>query len=281
MHGRTALRLGITAHRLSNNVTFYTNNLASTTAGWPSHGSGEHRPLMLMLPWYGSRPQAIAKYCDIYFRTGLDVLVVESEVKEFLWPRWGLERSKTLLELLQSDQFASRPLLVHAFSIGGFTFAQLLVHVSQDTLKYQGLIQRIKGQVYDSLVVGSLEVMAKGLGKTVFPQWEMLIRKVSLLYFSVFRRHTVDHFNTGIGAFRSSPVTAPALFFYCENDAMSDPRAMEELVDHLRKHGVEVTAKKWEDSTHAGHLKRHPQEYLATLNHFITSLHVLPLKAKM
>lgn len=109
----------------------------------------------------------------------------------------------------------------------------------------------------------------------------MLIRKVSLLYFSVFRRHTVDHFNTGIGAFRSSPVTAPALFFYCENDAMSDPRAMEELVDHLRKHGVEVTAKKWEDSTHAGHLKRHPQEYLATLNHFITSLHVLPLKAKM
>lgn len=80
MHGRTALRLGITAHRLSNNVTFYTNNLASTTPGWPSHGSGEHRPLMLMLPWYGSRPQAIAKYCDIYFRTGLDVLVVESEV---------------------------------------------------------------------------------------------------------------------------------------------------------------------------------------------------------
>lgn len=80
MHGRTALRLGITAHRLSNNVTFYTNNLASTTPGWPSHASGEHRPLMLMLPWYGSRPQAIAKYCDIYFRTGLDVLVVESEV---------------------------------------------------------------------------------------------------------------------------------------------------------------------------------------------------------
>lgn len=80
MHGRAALRLGITAHRLSNNVTFYANDLASAAVGRPSHGSGEHRPVMLMLPWYGSRPQAIAKYCDIYFRTGLDVLVVESEV---------------------------------------------------------------------------------------------------------------------------------------------------------------------------------------------------------
>lgn len=33
-----------------------------------------------MLPWLGSRPQAVAKYCEIYFRTGFDVLVVESEV---------------------------------------------------------------------------------------------------------------------------------------------------------------------------------------------------------
>lgn len=83
-------------------------------------------------------------------------------MKEFLWPRWGLDHAKRLLELLQSDRFVSRPLLVHAFSIGGFTFAQLLVHLSQDPDKYQALIQRIKGQIYDSLVVGSLEMMAIG-----------------------------------------------------------------------------------------------------------------------
>lgn len=84
------------------------------------------------------------------------------KVQEFLWPRWGLDRSKRLLELLQSERFASRPLLVHAFSIGGYTFAQLLVHVSQDLQKYQELTQRIKGQVFDSLVVGTLENMATG-----------------------------------------------------------------------------------------------------------------------
>lgn len=54
------------------------NELTATGSESPSQTS---KPLMLMLPWLGSRPQAVAKYCEIYFRTGFDVLVVESEVR--------------------------------------------------------------------------------------------------------------------------------------------------------------------------------------------------------
>lgn len=89
-------------------------------------------------------------------------MFVSPKVQQFLWPRWGLEHGKKLLELLESERFVSRPLLVHAFSIGGYTFAQLLIHVSQNTEKYQSLTKRIKGQIYDSLVVGSVENMAIG-----------------------------------------------------------------------------------------------------------------------
>ncbi|XP_023257480.1 uncharacterized protein LOC111651688 [Seriola lalandi dorsalis] len=203
------------------------------------------------------------------------------KVQEFLWPRWGLDHGKSLLELLQSERFASRPLLVHAFSIGGYTFSQLLVHVSQDTQKYQSLTKRIKGQVFDSLVVGSLETMAIGLGKTVFPRFETLVKKISMLYFGMFKHQTVDYFNTSIDVFWNTPIPAPALFFFCENDALSDARSMEDLIDYWRKCGINITAKKWEDSTHAGHLKRHPQEYLTTLDLFLCSLQITPLKAKM
>ncbi|XP_049430061.1 transmembrane protein 53 isoform X1 [Epinephelus fuscoguttatus] len=279
--GRAVLSRGVTAHRLSKNVTFYVNEVAPPVSGCQSKVSEEHKPLMLMLPWLGSRPQALVKYCEIYFRTGFDVLVVESEVQEFLWPRWGLDHGKRLLELLHTERFVSRPLLVHAFSIGGYTFAQLLVHVSQDTQKYQALTQRIKGQVFDSLVVGSVEQMSTGLAKTLSPRWETVIKHVSLLYFSMFRRQTVDYFNTSIDVFWNSPVTAPGLFFFCENDPLSNPRVMEELIDYWLKRGVDVTAKKWEDSTHAGHLKRHPEEYLTILNTFLQSLRFAPLKAKM
>lgn len=281
MLARTALSRGVTAQRLSKNVTFYINELASPVTGPPNKTPQEHKPLMLMLPWLGSRPQTVAKYCEIYFRTGFDVLVVESEVQEFLWPRWGLENGKKLLELLQSELFVSRPLLVHAFSIGGYTFTQVLVHVSEDTQKYQALTQRIKGQIYDSLVVGSLETMAIGLGKTLFPRLQTLVKQVSLLYFSVFRRQTVDYFNRGIDVFSNTPVKAPALFLFCENDPISDSRAMEEKIDQWRKLGIDVTAKKWEDSTHAGHLRRHQQEYLTTLDTFLQSLCITPLRARM
>ncbi|XP_075945989.1 transmembrane protein 53-A [Anarhichas minor] len=280
MLGRAVLSRGITAHRLSKNVTFYVNELAPAVSGCQTKAP-EDKPFMLMLPWLGSHPKAVAKYCEIYFRTGYDVLVVASEVQEFLWPRWGLDHGKRLLELLHSERFVSRPLLVHAFSIGGYTFAQLVVHMSRDTQKYQALTQRIKGQVYDSLVVGSVDTMATGLAKTVFPRWETVVKKVSLLYFDLFRRQTVDYFNMSIDAFWSTPITAPALFFFCENDALSDARAMEQLIDHWRKRGIDVTAKKWEDSTHAGHLKRHQQEYLTTLDTFLHSLRGTPLKAKM
>ncbi|XP_061578649.1 uncharacterized protein si:dkey-5i3.5 isoform X2 [Cololabis saira] len=256
MLARTALSRGVSAHRLRKNVTLYMNEVPSPAARGPGQTSEVHKPLLLMLPWYGSRPQAVAKYCDIYFRSGFDVLVVESEIKDFLWPRWGLDRGKGVLELLQSERFVSRPLLVHAFSIGGYTFAQLLVHMSRDKHRYLEVTNRIRGQIYDSLVLGSVEQMAIGLGKTLFPVLDTLVKRVSLLYFSVFKRQTVEYFNMGIDVVWNNPVKAPVLLFFCENDVMSNSETVEELIAYWQKRGMDITAKKWEDSTHAGHLKR-------------------------
>ncbi|KAM9815646.1 transmembrane protein 53 isoform 1-T2 [Syngnathus typhle] len=276
---RCILRRSFSTQRLSKNVTFHmSEHVASTTR---DHTCEDQTPLTIMLPWLGARPQAVAKYCELYLRTGFDVLVVESEVQEFLWPRWSLQHGKKLLELLHSDRFVSRPLLVHAFSIGGYTFSQLLVLVSEDPQKYKTLTKRIKGQIYDSLVAGSVELMASGVAKIVFPRWETTVKQMSLLYFNTFKRQTTDYYNRSIQVFWNSPITAPALFFYCDNDPLSDPGALEEVIDFWRGRGVTLTAKKWESSKHAGHLKAHPQEYVDTLETFLHSLTLVPLKAKM
>lgn len=115
----------------------------------------------------------------------------------------------------------------------------------------------------------------------MFPRWDMLVKHISLLYFSIFKRQTVDYFNSSIDVFWNTPVTAPSLVFFCENDLLSDAQTVEKLVDYWRKHGIDVTAKKWEESIHAGHLKKHPQEYLNTLETFLQSLQITPLKAKL
>ncbi|KAK9958766.1 hypothetical protein ABG768_010869 [Culter alburnus] len=270
---------GVTAHKISKQITFFTSDVDGTPTA--SFSTGQPKPILLLLPWLGSRPQAIAKYCEIYFSTGFDVLVVESEVSQFLWPRWGLEYGGRLLELLESERFSQRPLLVHALSIGGYTFSQVLVHVAKDTQRYQGLTNRIRGHIYDSLVMGSLEHMATGLGKTMFPRMEGLVRTASLLYFRVFKHQTVDYFNQAISIFWNTPVKAPALFFFSENDALCDYKSLEKMVDFWRNQGLSVESKKWKESLHAGHLRIHPQEYLSTLENFVLSLNMVPLKAKM
>ncbi|KAF4071994.1 hypothetical protein AMELA_G00269310 [Ameiurus melas] len=212
---------------------------------------------------------------------GFDVLVVESNVSSFLWPRWGLEQGAQVLQLLESESFSKRPLVVHAFSIGGYTFAQLLVHVAKDTQRYIDLINRVRGQIYDSLVVGSLEHMAIGVSKTLFPRFEHLVKYTSLLYFDVFKRQTKDYFNASIDVFRNTPLTCPALYYFCDNDILCDPEAIQKLLEYWKGRGIPVTGKNWEESVHAAHLRAHPQEYLSVLELFLCSLNLLPLKVKM
>ncbi|XP_073785387.1 uncharacterized protein isoform X4 [Danio rerio] len=120
-----------------------------------------------------------------------------------------------------------------------------------------------------------------GLGKTMMPRMESLVRAVSLLYFRAFKHQTVDYFNSAIDVFWNTPVNAPSLFFYSENDALCDYKSLEKVVELWRSRGLTVESKKWKESIHAGHLRTHPQEYLSTLDNFVQSLNIVPLKAKM
>lgn len=107
------------------------------------------------------------------------------------------------------------------------------------------------------------------------------MKRGSLLYFYIFKRQTVDYFNRGIDIFWNMPLTVSALCFFCENDVMSNSEVMENMITAWRKQGIDVTSKKWKESIHAGHLRAHPQEYLAILENFLYSLNMVPLKAKM
>lgn len=92
----------------------------------------------------------------------MDVLVIQSGVMHFLWPRWGLSYGLEVLKLLEEPQFSERSVLVHATSIGGYTFTQILTHIARGQKEHAGLAQRVIGHIYDSLVFGTLEHMAIG-----------------------------------------------------------------------------------------------------------------------
>lgn len=221
----------------------------------------------------------MAKYRDLYLDRGMDVLVVRSNVMHFLWPRWGFDYGLEVLKVLEGPQFSGRTLLVHATSIGGYTFTQILGHISQGQKKHTGLAKRIIGHIYDSLVVGNLEHMAIGLGKTLVPRFESFVKNAAMLYFWLFKTHTADFYNKSIKVFHNSPITKPALFFYSENDALCDQVVMEKCIDHWKRRGMTVESRKWKESIHAAHMRCHPEDYLRTLEKFLNSLPISSSKA--
>ncbi|XP_037317770.2 transmembrane protein 53-like [Pungitius pungitius] len=239
------------------------------------------RPLLLFFSWLGARRAAVGKYRDLYLDRGMDVLLVQSSVMHFLWPRWGLGYGLEVLEVLERPQFSGRPVVIHATSIGGFTLSQTLAHAAEGRREPAGLAQRVRGHVYDSLVVGTLEHMAIGLGKTLVPRFESLVKNAAMLYFWLFKKHTADFYNNSIRVFHNSPITAPALFFFSEDDALCSPADMERLIDHWRGRGVTVESRKWKVSKHAAHMRCHPEEYLCTLEKFLDSLALSPPKASI
>ncbi|KAM5171478.1 transmembrane protein 53-like [Mantella aurantiaca] len=253
------------------NVKKYSNLFSLYTNPSTSGSSQSPCPLLLFFPWLGSKAKSHEKYIQLYFKYGFDVLVAESSMSHFLWPRKGLEHARQLLDLLMGkEDLSSRRLFVHAMSIGGYTFAQMLVCSSKEQ---RGMLDKIHGQVFDSLVVGSMEKMATGVARMVSsPLWEPLVSRGILLYFSLLKAQTADYYERSIRTFLDEPVPCPALIFYCLNDPMSDPVAVEELVHWWEKQGIKVHGKKWEKSVHAGHLRRHTEEYTETLNGFITNI---------
>ncbi|XP_014844430.1 PREDICTED: uncharacterized protein LOC106926648 [Poecilia mexicana] len=241
----------------------------------PSHTAASNsRPLLLFFSWLGAQPGAVAKYRDLYLDRGMDVLLIQSSVMHFLWPRWGLSYGLEILNILEEPPFTGRPILVHASSIGGYTFTQLLTHIAQHPKRHAPLAHRVIGHIYDSLVVGSLDHMATGLGKTLVPRLEGFVKTTAMLYFRLFKSYTADLYENSIQVFHNSPVTSPALFFSSENDAMCSTTVLEKLMDLWRRRGVSVDGRKWKKSTHAAHLRCHPEEYVSTLQQFLNSLPV-------
>nr|XP_057933859.1 uncharacterized protein LOC131132338 [Doryrhamphus excisus] len=276
---------------ISKGITYYQGPQAPPSSQTPDllhpstpsldQSQASPRPLLLFLSWLGAHQAAASKYFHTYVERDMDVLLVQSSVLHFLWPNWGLEYSREVLRVLESPEFSGRPVVVYASSIGGYTFTQVLAHVAHGRGEHDALAHRVVGHIYDSLVAGSLEHMATGLGKTLAPRLEGLVKIAAMFYFWLFKGSTADVYRRAIQVFESSPVTAPALFFFSENDALCDTAVLEKTMEKWRRRGVVVQSRKWKKSTHAAHMRCHPEEYRATLDRFLNSLPLMPVHAHM
>ncbi|XP_054985208.1 uncharacterized protein LOC129402485 [Sorex araneus] len=234
----------VTVTRLSRSIHLYCKQPG------PPGAPGPPRPLLLLLPWLGAPQGAQAKYLQLYLASGFDVLAVESSLRHFLCPRLGLGRAARLLELLQGPGvLAGRPLVVHALSLGGYTFAQMLLLIHRQPGRYSAVAQRLWGHVFDSLVVGSLDRMALGVSQLIRPQaLGPVIKATATLYFHLCPGCTVRHYEAAVGAFQQPPVRPPTLVFYSHDDPLCDVERLGQLLAGWRQEGMAVWTQAWETS---------------------------------
>lgn len=64
------------------------------------------------------------------------------------------------------------PLLLHGFSVGGYLWGEALVQMERERERYDNVISRIAGQVWDS--VADVETISVGLPFAVFPNSAMM-----------------------------------------------------------------------------------------------------------
>lgn len=70
-------------------------------------------------------------------------------------------------QFLANNNHYSR-ILVHGFSIGGYVWGEVELLLSRDSSRYSSVINRIHGQVWDSVV--GLESIIKGFPRAIFPK---------------------------------------------------------------------------------------------------------------
>ena len=276
---------------MSSNVATGTNRAGEkslisaslTLAQTPDKGlnTQDNNPLVLFFPWLGATSGAIDKYCELYHKKGWDVLIVNATAKHFLWPPNAKVITKDVLDYVMSKsvQDERTDFIVHSMSIGAFIYTVLFVELQNQPGKYKEFQNKLRGQIFDSIVIGGLKHMGKGVAASITsnPLGDFSIRGLISMYLAVTRKHTVNYYDYTVKFFHDKPVTVPTLFYYALDDKFSDPNAMENLIGAWRAEHpkMDVTYKCWSKSVHAGHLRLHRQEYVSEMTHFLTKLGLL------
>lgn len=234
---------------------------------------GKERSLVIMFPFLRASPSVISHYCDLYHKHGYNVLTVTGTLKHFLWPAAGFTLAREVLDYLSSNELplSTSRFYIHGFSIGAYIYTLVMMELAKGKIKYASITPKIKAQVFDSLVIGGFDSMSTGITVIKNPIVKSLTHGLFSTYLMLTKRHTKDVLEQAIEHFKHHPIRSPILLYYCLNDPMSKPEAVQEMLNTWQQeYKLDIHVKCWERSIHAGHFQAHPDQYSRTLDAFLT-----------
>lgn len=182
------------------------------------------------------------KYIELYIEKGYEVLSAEISPWQLLWPTNGSKLvAKDIVHFLHyNTQF--NPLLIHGFSVGGYLYGECLVYMSEDLEKYQPLIDRFVGQIWDS--VADFTEIPVGVPKATFPRNPAIrsgLERYMNYHLKTFHESATQHYLKASELYYSGLVACPALHFCSKTDPVGNVTTISKLCDIWREKGIRVS----------------------------------------
>eukprot|EP00058_Branchiostoma_floridae_P012067 XP_002597555.1 hypothetical protein BRAFLDRAFT_82340 [Branchiostoma floridae] len=229
------------------------------------------KPLVLLYTWFAAKRKHKQKIENIHLDRGFDVMTISLQPLQLMFPQTGAQViAEKVVDFVHQPQNARRPLLVHAFSAGGYMYSETLLK-SLETSEGSMMKDRIMGQIFDSLVdfYGIPDSVSTAMFKN--PLLRTIMRTMIKTYMTALYKPVTSNYIRASEMLHSRPVRSPALFLYSKLDPAfaSNERLAKAFV---KKEGTSVYYKCWDDSPHVQHMYKHPIEYVEIMDSFLSHL---------
>lgn len=200
------------------------------------------RKLMILFAYMLPNEKHLDKYRRIYYEHGFDVLTVQTSPFQFFFPTIGAQKvADHVYEFIvqQGSQQQYPDVLVHAFSVGGYQFAELLNKL-YSAASGPAIRDAIKGTIFDSPC--NVDSVPYGLSRTIAGDTlaarliEALVNATRRLFYPLSTKYHL----LGEQVFMQRPLTCPSLFFASKSDQMADIAVIQQTVDSWSGKGVDV-----------------------------------------
>ncbi|XP_043275358.1 transmembrane protein 53 isoform X2 [Venturia canescens] len=247
-----------------------------------SSGDSSNPPLLVILSWLLSKRKHLMKFANLYMEQGFDVVTVSVHPWQLMWPVKGTRViAKDLLTFLDQNK-SYEQIMLHGFSVGGYMWGEVLELIEQDRKKYDHVIERIIGQVWDS--AADISELTIGTPRAVFPKNEVMqkvLAKYLDYHMKTFYNSATQYYIRSSQLFHMNLVRTPALFLLSNTDPVGAVSSNMRVRDSWDSLGIETYVKIFNESPHVGHFQKYPKEYVHELYTFLDKLNMISNEEKI
>lgn len=234
-----------------------------------------------MLAWIAAKDKHIAKYREIYYKHGFDVLTLKTNPLDMMLPAIGSRKNaQHLLDYLTSKNNSYSDIVVHGFSVGAYQFGEILIKLknildsSDKQLASSGdkIVSQIKGLIFDS--AADVHNAPNGLARSVTKDGPLAdtMKLFIKAYLTLLYPFATHYYYKAANAFYGNFLLCPALLLFSEYDKIADAKSNYALAEQWKSRGVTVYMKEFDRSRHVTHLHQYPEEYEKQIETFLDGI---------